>query len=164
MKKTPLKRKTPLTAKTSLKAKKVPSEKSKAKKAPSISLLKKKLWTVVSKRIKERDNYICFTSGKKVEGSNAHCGHMFPSASCGAILRYHPKNLHCQSYFENINQGGNGAVYALNFIQKYGEKEMQKMLFLKNKSTKADRIFYSDLIQLYTDSTWEEIEQYLEKC
>ena len=94
---------------------------------------------------------------------NAHCGHMFPSGSCGATLRYHPKNLHCQSYNENINNGGNGTVYALNFIQKYGQDEMHKMLMLKNKTIKADIWFYEELIRLYTEGTFEEIEEYLEK-
>lgn len=130
-------------------------------KAQSISLLKKKLWKIVASRIKERDGNICFTSGKYVEGANAHCGHMFPSGSCGAVLRYHPKNLHCQSYFENINMGGNGAVYALNFIEKYGKKEMTRMLKLKNSSIKADTHFYNTMIEMYKNNTLEEIEEYL---
>lgn len=130
-------------------------------KVQSISLLKKKLWKIVAPRIKERDGNICFTSGKYVEGANAHCGHMFPSGSCGAVLRYHPKNLHCQSYFENINMGGNGAVYALNFIEKYGKKEMTKMLKLKNSSIKADTHFYNTMIEMYKNSSLLEIEKYL---
>lgn len=130
-------------------------------KKKTVAQLKKKLWTIVSKRIKERDKNVCFTSGKYVEGANAHCGHMFPSGSCGAVLRYHPLNLHCQSYYENINQGGNGAVYALNFIEKYGQDKMNQMLQLKNKSIKADNYFYETLIDLYTNNTLEEIEEYL---
>lgn len=127
----------------------------------TVTSLKNKLWKIVSKRIKERDDYICFTSGKKVEGTNAHCGHMFPSGSCGAVLRYHPLNLHCQSYYENINQGGNGAVYAINFINTYGQEKMDTMLRLKNKSIKADSLFYEKLIEMYTNNTLEEIEEYL---
>lgn len=127
----------------------------------TVTSLKNKLWKIVSKRIKERDKYICFTSGKKVEGTNAHCGHMFPSGSCGAVLRYHPLNLHCQSYYENINQGGNGAVYAINFINKYGQEKMDILLRLKNKSIKADSFFYETLIDMYTNNTLEEIEEYL---
>lgn len=131
------------------------------KKPKTIGQLKKDLWKIVAKKIKERDGYICFTSGKKVEGANAHCGHMFPSGSCGALLRHHPKNLHCQSYYENINMGGNGAVYALNFIKKYGKKEMDNLLRLKNLTIKADVIFYSKLIELYLENSLEEVEDYL---
>jgi len=128
----------------------------------NISQLKKKLWIIVSKYIKERDKFICFTSGKKVEGMNAHCGHMFPSGNCGALLRYHPLNLHCQSYNENINLGGNGAVYAINFVKKYGQKEMNKLLVLKQKSIKADEIFYSKMIELYKQGNEENIVKYLD--
>jgi hypothetical protein len=140
---------------------KKPKPSSKKKKLPSISKVKKDLWKVVSKRIKERDNYICFTSGKKVEGMNAHCGHMHPSAACGALLRYHPKNLHCQSYNENINLGGNGVMYATRFIEVYGEKEFKNLLILKNRSIKADIHFYLNLLDLYKYSSLEEVENYL---
>lgn len=130
------------------------------KKSPETKL-KEKLWKIVSKRIKERDGNICFTSGKYVEGPNNHCGHMFPSVSCGALLRYHPKNLHCQSYFENINMGGNGAVYALNFIEKYGKKEMNNLLKLKQSSVKANKQFYEKLIEMYETYPLDDIEKYL---
>lgn len=130
-------------------------------KKQSISLLKKKLWKIVATKIKERDKNICFTSGVLVIGVNAHCGHMFPSGSCGAVLRYHPKNLHCQSYNENINLGGNGAVYALKFIKKYGQKEMNNLLKLKQKTIKADIIFYNKLIDMYTNNSLKEIETFL---
>lgn len=134
------------------------------KKKPTISQLKKKLWTIVSKYIKERDKYECFTSGKKVEGANAHCGHMFPSGSCGALLRYNPLNLHCQSYNENINLGGNGAVYVLRFIEQYGQEELDKLIVLKNKSIKADILFYSDMISLYNKGNEQKIIDYLNQC
>jgi hypothetical protein len=136
--------------------------KNKKIKKPTVSSLKKKLWVIVSKRIKERDNYICFTSGKKVEGMNAHCGHGNPSSVCGGRLRYHPKNLHCQSYNENINLGGNGRVYYQNQIKKYGKKVVEKLDQLQHKYIKTDIIYYLTLINLYTNGTWEEIENYLE--
>ena len=93
---------------------------------------------------------------------NAHCGHMFPSGGCGALLRYHPKNLHCQSYNENINLGGNGAIYATRFVEVYGTDEFKTLLILKNKSIKADRYFYEKLTDLYTNNTLEEVESFLQ--
>jgi len=131
-------------------------------KKPSTKSLKVKLWKVVSSFVKVRDKNICFTSGKKVEGSNCHCGHMFPSGSCGAVLRYHPLNLHVQSYNENINLGGNGAVYATNFIQKYGQQKFDDLMRLKQKTIKADVIFYQKLIDLYTEGDQDKIISYLE--
>lgn len=138
------------------------TKKVKKPKLPSLSSLKKKLWLVVSKRIKERDKNICFTSGKFVEGSNAHCGHGTPSAVCGGRLKYHPKNLHCQSYHENINLGGNGRVYYKKQVEKYGQETVDKLDMLNNKYVKADVLFYLKLIDLYTNGTWEEIEYFLE--
>lgn len=124
--------------------------------------LKKTLWAIVSKRIKERDKNICFTSGLYVEGSNCHCGHGTPSSVCGGRLRYHPKNLHVQSYHENVNLGGNGRKYYQNQIRKYGQETIDKLDQLQNKFIKVDTIFYYKLIDLYSKGTWEEIEDYLE--
>ena len=133
------------------------------KKKPSITTLKKKLWAIVSKRIKERDNFVCYTSGRKVEGAGAHCGHGMSSSICGARLRYHPLNLHCQSYHENINAGGNGVVYYQNLLRDYGERRVEELMALRNKPIKADAIFYQKLISLYQNETWEEIVEFLEK-
>jgi len=173
LKRTPFKRSSTSSFKRSGFKKSVGDEKSslthlKAKNKPkkvkykSISTLKKTLWTIVAKRIKERDNYICFTSGKKVEGANAHCGHGNPSSICGGRLRYHPKNLHCQSYYENINLGGNGRVYYQRQIERYGKEIVDKLDSLQNKYIKTDELYYRTLINLYTNGTWENIESYLE--
>lgn len=142
----------------------IPQPKSgKTKKKPSISKLKKKLWTIVAKRIKERDKNICYTSGRFVEGMSAHCGHGLPSSVCGARLRYHPKNLHCQSYYENIHASGNGVTYYQNQLRDYGEEITKNLYTLKDKFIKADSFFYETLIDLYTNGSWEDIEQFLEK-
>jgi len=143
-----------------------PVKGSKGKKVPkkkvSITKLKLKLWKIVADRIKERDNFICYTSGRKVEGSGAHCGHGMSNSICGARLRYHPKNLHCQSYYENIHASGNGIQYYQNQLRDYGQEEVNKLYALKNKYIKADVIFYETLTELYKNASWEEIEDYLE--
>ena len=134
----------------------------KAKKKPSISKLKIKLWKIVADRIKARDKGVCYTSGKIVSGTNAHCGHGMPNSICGARLRYHPKNLHCQSYYENIHASGNGVQYYQNQVRDYGQTRVNELYALKNKYIKADIIFYMTLIDLYTNASWEEIEDFLE--
>jgi hypothetical protein len=131
-------------------------------KKKSVTQLKTKLWKIVSARIKERDKFVCYTSGRKVEGSGAHCGHGMSSSVCGARLRYHPKNLHCQSYYENIHASGNGIQYYQNQVRDYGQESVDKLYNLKNKFIKADSFFYQRLIDLYESGTWEEIESYLE--
>lgn len=127
-----------------------------------VSTLHKKLWKIVGKRIKERDKYICYTSGKKVTGSNSHCGHGIPNSVSGGRLRFHPKNLHCQSYYENIHASGNGGEYYRRQVKEYGQETMDKLYTLKQKYIKVDRDYYLTLIDLYTDGSWEQIEAYLE--
>ena len=163
MKKTPLKRKTPLTAKTSLRAKKGVIAKSKPKKAPTVTKLKKDLWEAVKIFIRNRDNMTCFTSGVKVEGSNCHCGHGIPSSVGGVLLRYHPLNLHVQSYVENIHHSGNGGEYYRRSVQKYGQDTVDRLYALKNKSVKADKYFYQTLIDLYKKGNQQEIIDFIEQ-
>lgn len=135
----------------------------KAKKKPSISILKKKLWVIISNHIRTRDNFICFTSGVKVEGSNAHCGHGIPSSVGGVALRYHPLNLHCQSYVENIHHSGNGGEYYRRQVSKYGQEVVDRLYKLKNKIIKSDRYFYEKLTELYLNEDEKSIIEYLEK-
>ena len=147
----------------SWKARIKPRKRAKLRSKPrSLSKLRKDLWKIVSARIKARDKNICYTSYKYVEGVNCHCGHGVASSICGGRLRYHPRNLHCQSYHENINAGGNGGEYYRHQIRDYGQEAMDKLYSLKEKYIKVDRIYYLTLIDLYTNGTWEDIERYLE--
>ena len=116
----------------------------------------------MSNHIKQRDRKICFTSGKPVEGSNCHCGHGIPSAVGGALTRYHPFNLHVQSYHENINLGGNGGEYYRRQVEKYGQEAVNKLYELKNHSIQADRYFYLTLIDLYREGDELEIIKFLQ--
>ena len=134
----------------------------KKKKLRSISLLKKDLWEVIKIYIRERDQSICFTSGIKVEGSNRHVGHGVPSSVGGALLRYHPLNLHIQSYNENINRSGNGGEYYRRQLVKYGQDTMDKLYELKNHSIQADRYFYTSMIELYKQGNQEDIILFLD--
>jgi len=138
-----------------LKTKKVP--KIKVKNKLNISKLKKDLWAVVSPFIRNRDKFICITCGK------SGTGHFLPSGNCGALLRYHPKNIHAQCYFDNINLGGNGAVYYTKMVDKYGQDYVNKLFYIKNQSTiKADTYFYLTLTDLYKQGNEEEIIKFLE--
>lgn len=138
--------------------------KKKVKKArlPSISKLKKQLWEVIKVYVRERDQSICWTSGVKVEGSNRHVGHGIPSSVGGGLLRWHPLNLHVQSYVENIHHSGNGGVYYRNCVAKYGQDKMDKVYELKNHTVQIDRYFLNTLIDLYKQGNEEEIIKFLE--
>lgn len=181
-------RRTPLKAKKGFKrktceqitaiqrAKKVPPRNLKSKpntkvikklkkpKLPSISKLKKDLWKLVSLNIRKRDGIKCITCSKlsRKKGSN-HAGHFLPSGNCGTLLRYHPRNIHSQCYFCNVNMGGNGAVYYTKMVEKYGQEYVTKLFQIKNQTTiQADRYFYNSLIELYKQGNQEEIIKFLE--
>ncbi len=91
------------------------------KKSESISSLKKKLWTVFSLYIRQRDKFTCFTCGKKGEGSGMHAGHFIPKSVGGIALYFHEDNVHAQCYHCNINLGGSQYIYGLKLGKKADE-------------------------------------------
>lgn len=144
----------------------IKSKKKKAKKPKlaSISKLKKDLWKLVSTYIRERDGIRCISCDRlsRKKGSN-HAGHFLPSGNCGALLRYHPNNIHSQCYFCNVNMGGNGAVYYTKMIEKYGPDFVDRLFQIKNQITiQADRYFYTSMIELYKQGDENEIIKFLE--
>lgn len=89
-------------------------------KKPKLSTMKKKAWKIFSQYIKLRDDYTCFTCGRKSTGSGLHAGHFLAKRCHGALLYFDPSNVHAQCYHCNINLGGNGPFYSLNLREKYG--------------------------------------------
>lgn len=108
----------------------------------------------------------CIDCGKLSEGSMFQTGHFIPSGSCGALLRYHPLNMHGQHGGCNCgyNQEKVKIDYTMVMIQRYGIDEVTKLRQLKNKSIKADILFYTDLILLYQQGNQQEIIDYLDRC
>jgi len=127
-----------------------------------ISKLKKQLWSLVSLYIRERDYFLCITCGRTGQGSQIHAGHMIPNASGGALLRYHPLNIHAQCYHCNINLGSNGAEYYRVMLARHGKEIMEKLFDFKNHSIQADRYFYTSMIELYKQGNQQEIIKFLE--
>lgn len=122
MKKSPLKRGTKTLKRSVLKKKTKLSKTSKT----SISKLKKKLWTLFSLYIRQRDNYTCFTCGRKGEGSGMHAGHFISKAIGGINLYFDEENVHSQCYNCNINLGGNQYEYSLRLGEKAKELYQRK--------------------------------------
>lgn len=123
------------------------------KKSPSeLTKLKDKLWELCKKIVRKRDGTVCTSCGKKdVTGANAHTGHMIPSATCGAYLRYDLRNLHVQCYYCNMNLGGNGALYAKNIVERYGQDFLDSIFRDKQVIVKADKWWYEEKIAEYTE-------------
>jgi len=133
-------------------------------KTKSVKSIKKKLWELVKQFIRKRDGPVCYTCGKGgLEGSNWQTGHFIPSSVGGAVLRYHPINLAIQCYFCNINAGGNGSIFCLKMLEKYGLEYVNKLRNMKpNMQFKADILFYENMIVLYKYGNEENIVKYLE--
>lgn len=137
------------------------------KKTSNVSLLKKKLWQACRefalKKYQSKDGkYYCFTSGKEIEGSNRQLGHLIPSAVGGILCRYHPYNLRWQSYFENINLGGNGSEFYIRLVNIEGQDYADRLFALKYKTGKGDILFYEQMIALYEQGDENKIVEFLE--
>ncbi len=111
-----------------------------------ISVLKRKLWEVFAKFIKQRDAYTCFTCGKKAIGYGMNAGHFIPKSVGGLTLYYNEDNVHAQCSYCNLTLGGNQYIYG----QKLGEKKVAELYALKQKSVKWSELDYQKLINHYT--------------
>jgi len=106
----------------------------------------------------------CFDCGLWSEGQQFQAGHFYPSGSCGALLRYHPQNMHGQRGGCNMKHQQEKVKinYTLAMIKKYGKKRVEELGRLKNRSIKADSIFYETMIKLYEQKDEKKIIKYLE--
>lgn len=99
----------------------------------SLASLKRKLWRLFGAYVKARDGNICFSCGRPgLSGSGWHAGHMFPAGSA-SLIRWEPKNVHSQCFRCNIDLGGNGAEYALRFMERYGVEEFKRLSGLSQR-------------------------------
>lgn len=117
----------------------------KAKKKPSILKLKKKLWTEFSLYIRNRDNWTCFTCGRKAEGSGLHAGHFISKSVGGISLYFHEDNVHAQCYNCNINLSGNIWEYG----QRLGAEKVKELYIIKNQTAKWSTFDYEEKILYY---------------
>lgn len=106
----------------------------------------------------------CFDCGKIAEGQHFQCGHFIPDSVGGAILRFHPHNMHGQASGCNMSfvQERVKIDYTFAMIKKYGKTRVEKLRQLKNKTIKADIIFYNKMIELYEQGDEQDIVYYLE--
>lgn len=106
---------------------------------------KKEFWKTFAQYIKKRDNYICFSCGRKGEGSGMHAGHFIPKSVGGLTLYFNEDNVHAQCYNCNINLGGNQYEYG----KRLGDEKVEELKRLKMNIRKISNQEYSDLIEEY---------------
>jgi hypothetical protein len=140
-------------------------------KKTNLQKLKDELYRVSHTYIRQRDSLNdyeiagnCFDCGRYAFGGNFQAGHFIPDASGGAVLRYHPQNMHGQAGGCNMKfqQETVKINYTFAMLKKYGKKRVEQLRKLKNKVVKADEIFYQTLIDLYKKKDEKAIIKYLE--
>jgi hypothetical protein len=126
------------------------------RKVVSLGKLKKKLWTVFSAFIRARDNYTCFTCGRKAEGSGMHAGHFVSKAMSGFSLYFSEEAVNAQCYHCNINLSGNWLAYEEAMIRKHGKERteaIKKLARVVTKSFTAEE--YREKISYYQEYAHE---------
>lgn len=112
------------------------------------SKLKRDLWTVFSKYIRQRDKGICFICSRKCEGSGYHAAHFVPKSVGGIGLYFDEDNVHGCCYNCNINLGGNYYLYSLKLGTELSEElYRRKHLIVKDFPFEEKLEYYTHLIK-----------------
>lgn len=106
----------------------------------------------------------CFDCDQYDQLQQFQCGHWIPNSCGGALLRFHPDNMHgqigkCNCHY---NQEFVKINYTMKMEEKYGTEYCNHLKQLKNKSIKADIFFYENMIELYKRGDEKKIVEYLE--
>lgn len=133
------------------------------KKSVSVTVLKSKLWKIISEYIRRKyadsnEFCKCVTCDTTKHWKELHAGHFCP-AGASSYLRYVENNIHPQCYHCNINLGSNPIEYRIYMIQTYGEKFVEQMLDLRNEIAVRKSYDYQTLIDEWT----EQLNQLLSK-
>lgn len=134
-----------------------------------IPTLKRKLWKLISKYVRERDNWTCITCGKvcrdEYERRYFDGGHYKPEGIYKSV-QFDLFNVNCQCRGCNRPMHGNLGLYAEALIKKYGieefnalversrktkswtEKELLTLIVAINNPTNYTRIYNKLLNQL----------------
>jgi hypothetical protein len=135
------------------------------KKLGKYKVLKKNKPSLHSKLIKELDSWFskfirlryadeygivkCFTSGKYMHYKKAQAGHFISRRHLST--RWDEINVQVQSVQENMYNQGNAPVFSKNLADKFGQKEVDKLLIKKNNKWSPSDFELKLLINEYKD-------------
>lgn len=111
----------------------------------SLATLKKNLWKAFATYIKNRDDWTCFTCGRKGEGPAINAGHFIPKAAGGLALYFNEDNVHAQCVSCNLFLEGNHYEYGL----RLGKEKVAELYKLKNETWKWSSYDYDEKIKYY---------------
>jgi 5-methylcytosine-specific restriction endonuclease McrA len=86
-----------------------------------VAALKRRLWALVAKYVRERDGNICVTCGKPGDQAGHFFSRRIPS------LWVDPKNLGCQCSTCNLYMQGNPGAFARYIMETYGTEELARL-------------------------------------
>ena len=119
----------------------------------NIPQLKKKLDQVLSKWVRNIYSdgvYVtCYTCGKSLEFSEAHCGHWIPRTE--SPTRYDPRNVRLQDAACNTFRSGMPHVFRENLVQEIGEDQVKELVELSKQPWKWDRLWLIQRIRWFQD-------------
>lgn len=127
----------------------------KMKKAVSVAVLKKKLWTLFSEyiRLKHSDSNgmsQCVTCKAQKHYKELQAGHFVPAGSSN-YLRFVENNVHPQCYSCNCMKHGNLIEYRIYMIETYGEQFTEQLIELRNEEKRFTSEELQGKIEEYKD-------------
>jgi 5-methylcytosine-specific restriction endonuclease McrA len=123
------------------------------RKAPTAAQLKKKLWTIFSQYIRQRDadsagQVSCVSCGKRDHWKNMDAGHYIPK-SLGLSIYFDETNVQNQCAGCNRFRHGNLTKYALYLTAKYGPNILEDLEAKRQKHIKISDLEYEEMIEKY---------------
>ena len=105
---------------------------------PTQASAKKRAWKAFSEYIRARDKHCITCSGQADQaGHFLHNGDKGSNPNLGGNeLWYDPRNVHGQESSCNLYKSGNGSVYAVRLVEKYGDGIIQELYKLFNTPKK----------------------------
>ena len=99
---------------------------------PKASTEKKKALKAFSDYIRERDNWTCYTCGKKGDRYTMDAGHLISRYWAGTL--FDEMNVHAQCKGCNILHENDPEIYRREWIDEYGQAAFD-VLYSKSKET-----------------------------
>lgn len=96
--------------------------------------LYKKAWDAFSLYVRTKENYTCFTCGKRGDKYDMQAGHFKHN-----VLDFDEMNVHCQCTQCNHFLSGRLDVYAEKLIQKYGITEFSALVQRAGGALRGER-------------------------
>jgi hypothetical protein len=118
-------------------------------KIPTKQRAEKRALKAFSDYIRERDNWTCYTCGKRGDRHNMDAGHMISRRF--SAIKFDEINVHCQCVYCNKYLSGNLHEYIKKFLIEYGMEKYEQLDRIKNNYRKGTAIELVAIEQYFKD-------------